>query len=80
MVSVVVRLYATLGRYRPDVAPGQPFRVEVEYGATVSGLLACIGIPEQAAHLAFVNGVQRGPDHSLCDGDTVGLVPPIAGG
>lgn len=80
MISVQVKLFATLRRARPDVPLGQPFPVELREGATTADLMRTLELPEEEVKLIFVNGRSREPDHVLSDGDEVGIFPPVGGG
>jgi len=79
-IQVEVRLYALLRRYRPDLRPGQAFRLSLPEGATVKELEEQLGIPLDQVKTVFVNGISRPPEHVLSDGDRVGIFPPVAGG
>lgn len=80
MPSVEVYLYAMLRHYQPALRHGEPARVELAPGATVENLLAALGIPAEETKAAFVNGISRGPEWTLAEGDRVAVFPPIAGG
>lgn len=83
MTSVItarVKLFATLRRHRPGLGLGEAFPVEVEAGATVGELLGAVGVPEDEVKLIFVNGLARGPEYMLADGDELGIFPPVGGG
>ena len=54
--------------------------VELEEGATVSQLVRHLRLPPDEVKLVFVNGIVRDRDHTLADGDKVGLFPPVGGG
>ena len=81
MITVEVRVFATLRQYRPENAPGEPFRLSVPDGTTVDALIEKeLGIPGTVVKQVFVNGAVRRGCHTLGDGDRVGIFPPIAGG
>jgi sulfur carrier protein ThiS len=77
---VRVKLFATLGRYRPGVAAASPFTCEVIEGSTLSDLMAAIGLPAQEVNLSFVNGRIQRPECQLRENDDVGFFPLIGGG
>jgi len=79
-MTVYVKLFATLRRYRPGLGVGESFPVRLPAGATVGDLLCELGLPEQEVKVVFVNAVHRESDHSLADGDEVGIFPPVGGG
>lgn len=80
MITVHVQLYATLRRYRPDLKVGEPLPVQMPDGATVEQLLQQLDVPQDEVKVIFVNGIVRGKDHPLADGDELGVFPPIGGG
>jgi sulfur carrier protein ThiS len=73
-------MFAMLRRYLPDVPLGGYTERDLPEGATVSDLLATLGVPEAEARVVFVNGRARPPDWHLQPGDEVGIFPPIGGG
>ncbi len=80
MITVQVRLYATLRRHFPDLALGEAMSVELSQDATVRELLQELELPEEQVKVVFVNGTVRKEDHRLSDGDEVGAFPPVGGG
>ena len=78
---VHVKLYASLRRYRPDLALGESFTCAISNGATVEQLLAeLLKVTPGEVAIPLVNGVKVELSHRLADGDNVALFPPIAGG
>ncbi len=80
MITVYVKLFATLRTYRPGLGIGEAFPVQVPEGATVRDLVALLELPEDEVKIIFVNALNREPGHVLADGDELGLFPPIGGG
>lgn len=80
LIRVEVRLYASLEKTRPPLKAGEPFSLEFGAKMTVSQLAGSLGIATQSIQLAFVNGIIRGLDHRLLNGDRVAFFPPIGGG
>lgn len=80
MITVQVRLYATLRRHFPDLALGEAMSVELSQDATVRELLQELELPEEQVKVVFVNGTVRKEDYRLSDGDEVGVFPPVGGG
>ncbi len=80
MITVQVRLYATLRRLRPDLGLGEALPVELEEGATVGRLFQEMALPENEVKIVFVNNLVRERDHVLADGDELGIFPPVGGG
>lgn len=80
-MQVYVKLYASLRRYRPGLAIGQSFACLVPEDATVGHLLSeVLGLPGREVAIALVNGMLRGDEYRLSDGDQIAFWPPIAGG
>jgi len=80
MITVQVRLYATLRRYRPEVRLGESLPMELPEGSTVGQLIARLGIPARVVKSIFVNRRPQNPEHVLQNGDEVAIFPPVAGG
>ena len=79
-MNVEVRLYAGL-RAESVRSSGDVFTVPLAEGATLSDLLAHLGIPADLVHLAIVNGrIHHDRAARLADGDRVALFPPVGGG
>jgi sulfur carrier protein ThiS len=60
-------------------AQDRPFNnalVQIEEGATVSDLLATLGLDDHRIEAVFVNGTVQPFDTVLRDGDRVAVVPP----
>ena len=47
---------------------------------TVDGLIRKLELPSDEVKLVFVNFLAREREHVLCDGDEVGIFPPVGGG
>jgi len=80
MITVHVKLFATLRQARPDVPMGQAFAIELPEGATVADLIRKLELPDKEVKLIFVNALFRERNHVLADGDEVGIFPPVGGG
>jgi molybdopterin converting factor small subunit len=80
MITVQVKLFATLRRQCPDLGIGEAMTVELPEGATVEELVKHLQLPEGAVKVVFVNNAVRKPDDPLSDGDEVGIFPPVGGG
>lgn len=70
-----IKLFASLQKYMPDME-----RLELNGSSKVLDLLKRIGISSSEVSIALVNGQQVKLDHTLDEGDTVEIFPPIAGG
>jgi molybdopterin converting factor small subunit len=80
MINVRVRVFATLRRFFPGLAMGEPVPVSLQAGATVRDLAAHLGVPAEEVKLIFANGLSRDLDYVLAEGDDLGLFPPVGGG
>jgi molybdopterin synthase sulfur carrier subunit len=80
MITVQVKLFATLRQNYPHLRIGEPMAVELPEGATVGQLLAHLHIPDDQVKIVFVNHVIRDRDHLLAQDDAVGVFPPVGGG
>jgi molybdopterin converting factor small subunit len=80
MITVHVKLFATLRNRRPGLGIGEAFPVELADGATVADLIQQLDLQEVEVKLVFVNGIVRDKFHPLADGDELGIFPPVGGG
>lgn len=80
MITVRVKLFATLRQNYPHLGIGESMAVELSKGATVAQLLAHLGIPDDQVKIVFVNHVIRDRGHPLAQDDAVGIFPPVGGG
>ena len=80
MVRVEVRLYANLRRYVPQLSIGEAMELELYEGATLRHIFTRLGLPESEVKRVIVNGLSKGYEYVLLDGDRVAIFPPVAGG
>ena len=80
MINIQVKLFATLRQRYSHLDIGEPMAVELPEDATTGQLLAHLQIPDEQVKIIFVNHVIRDRDHTLADGDEVGIFPPVGGG
>jgi molybdopterin synthase sulfur carrier subunit len=80
MITVYVKLFATLRQARPDVPLGQAFPLDLPEGATMADLIRELALPDEEVKLIFVNALFRDRDYVLSEGDEVGIFPPVGGG
>lgn len=80
MITVHVRLFATLRRHFPNLKIGEAMPVELPDGTTVGQLIEHLGVPFQEVKTVFVNNIIRDHESPLSSGDEVGIFPPIGGG
>lgn len=79
-MRIVVKLFATLVRFKDGSRAGRPFEVDLPDGSAVKDLIDLLKIPPQETHVVFINNIIEGPDSQLKDGDVVGMFPPVGGG
>jgi molybdopterin synthase sulfur carrier subunit len=80
VITVHVRLFATLRRHYPHLGIGEAMPVELPEGTTVGQMLDHLRLPADEVKVVFVNNVVRGGEHVLSDGDEAGVFPPVGGG
>jgi molybdopterin converting factor small subunit len=80
MITVHVKLFATLRRQFPDLGIGEAMPVKLPKGATVGQLVDHLRLPADQVKMTFVNATVRDRDHVLTDGDELGIFPPVGGG
>jgi sulfur carrier protein ThiS len=80
-MKIELKLYASLGKYMPQVLleNKQPY-LEIREGTTIKALLENLKVPLETVKLIFVNGVHAKDDDVLKEGDRLGVFPPVAGG
>jgi molybdopterin converting factor small subunit len=81
---IEVRLYANLapvGRPLPHLANGAAgFEIEARSGLTVRDLIAGAAVSAADVAVVMINNSRGTLDSPLCDGDSLGLFPAVAGG
>ena len=80
MITVHIKLFATLLRYQPDQRHGQSFDLPLDAATDLRGLINNLALPEEHVKHVFVNGKRAAFDYRPHDGDEVAIFPPIAGG
>lgn len=74
--QIEVKLFAGLKSRLPDGSG----TVEISSDTTVGMLIEQLGIASEMARLIFVNNRRAKNETLLCDGDRVGIFPPVGGG
>ena len=80
MITVEVRLYATLQKYHPSLGIGEPLDITLDDKARLGNLFSELKIPKEEIKIALVNGKWEEESYLLEDGDRIGLFSPIGGG
>lgn len=77
-MKITVELQAYLEEYSP--VGKSSFEYSVPEGALVSDLISRLGIPEEMATVVIVGQTAARMSDPLHEGDTVTVIPPLAGG
>jgi len=80
MITVEVRLYATLQKYHPSLGIGEPLGITLDDKARLGNLFSELKIPKEEIKIALVNGKWEEESYLLQDSDRIGLFSPIGGG
>lgn len=83
-MKVTVRLAGMITGHLPAGSTGDQAEIELVEGATVTALMAQLGLPENGIYLVIVDDetvpkAARGA-HVLANGATIAIVPPLKGG
>jgi molybdopterin converting factor small subunit len=76
MLTIEIKLYATLQPYAPPNASSYP----VEGGTSIEKIVEALNIPKDQIKLIFSNGVRCDVGAIVQDGDCIGIFPPVGGG
>lgn len=74
--EVEVNLYGVFRKYAEE----NKFKVEIETGISVEGLMRELKIPKMTYMMILVNQLRVQFDHPLSPGDEVHIFQPIGGG
>ena len=80
MITIEVRLYATLRKYYPDLGIDEPLVMALDDKAKLGNLLNELKLPKEEVKVALVNGKWEDESYLLRDGDRIGIFSPIGGG
>lgn len=79
-MKVDVRVFATLRRYLPKLAIGEPLTLDVPEGITLDEIREQVGLPRQEVKVYMRNNRQADPEETAKDGDRITFIPAVAGG
>lgn len=79
-MKVDVRVFATLRRYLPDLAIGEPLTLDVPEVITLDEIREQVGLPRQEVKVYMRNNRQANPEETAEDGDRITFIPAVAGG
>ena len=80
MITVHVKLFASLRHRFPGLGIGEMMAVELPDGATAGQLVEQLDLPRDLVKIIFVNHTIRKENHRLLAGDTIAIFPPVGGG
>ena len=80
MITVEVRLYATLRKYYPSLGIGEPLVIALDDKAKLGNLLDELRLPKEEVKVVLVNGKWEEESYLLWDGDRIGIFSAIGGG
>ena len=80
MITVEVRLYASLQKYHSNLRIGEPLDITLDDKTRLENLFSELKIPRNEIKIALVNGRWVEESYLLEDGDRIGLFSPIGGG
>ena len=80
MITIEVRLYATLQKYHPNLRIGEPLGITLDDKARLGNLFSELKIHKEEIKIALVNGKREEESYLLEGGDRIGLFSPIGGG
>ena len=80
MITVEVRLYATLRKYYPSLGIGEPMVITLDDKAGLGNLFGELKIPKGEIKIVLVNGKREEESYLLKDRDRIGIFSPIGGG
>lgn len=74
-MQITVKLFATLRTNRFKINT-----MEFPEETTILAVAAALDIPREELALTLVNGISVEDSHTLKDGDTLAIFPPVGGG
>ena len=84
MANITVKLFASLADYLPAGAKENTVSIKMPEPGTIGAAIETLRVPEGRCHLVLLNGIFVPPNRRttapLCDGDTIAIWPPVAGG
>ena len=68
------------GQYADGLKPGSAIELDMPAESSIGNLLDRLELRGQGGLLVFVNGRARQHEYKVCEGDQIGIFPPIGGG
>ncbi len=79
-ITISLKLFATLGKYKPSDTSGSSFDIELNQDMTIEQLVLQLGVRKKKVRTISLNEKIVKIDTVLADGDVLILFPTIAGG
>lgn len=79
-MEIEIRLFAHFRQYLPHASDSKKAMVPLKGHWMAKEVLAKLGIPSELPKVILINGVQGSLETQLHTGDTLTVIPPIAGG
>jgi sulfur carrier protein ThiS len=84
-IKITFKLFATLQDYLPAEARStNALGLEIDETTTVAQIVERFNLPLKLVHLVLIDGTFIPPaervGRTLCDGETLAIWPPVAGG
>ena len=88
-MKIYLKVFATLAQklseslrdqYPQGLEPGSAIELDMPAESSIGNLLDRLELRGKGGLLVFVNGRARQHEYKVCEGDQVGIFPPIGGG
>ena len=67
-------------QYPDGFKPGSAIELDMPAESSIGNLLDLLELRDKGGLLVFVNGRAKRHDYMVCEGDQIGIFPPIGGG
>lgn len=78
-MEITLKLFATLRKHIED-SEGGVCTLQLPENTSVNTVIEQLNIAQDIPKIILINGHQKKQEDILCDGDTLSIFPPIAGG
>jgi hypothetical protein len=76
MVSITVRLFASLRKYAPESFDRGTGTLDIPEGSPISNIIAALDIPPERVKMIMKNGIVASREDPVAPDDRVALFPP----
>ena len=84
MIKIKIKLFSSLKNHLPKGAENQDAEIEVGEAVTPLQVLEGLKIPSKLVHIVLIDKVTLSPEdinsRILIEGETLTVIPPVAGG